>query len=463
MIDLTQARAFQSPKNVLEFLSSEADRLKIEKFDVYGDFTSNVNSSWMRYFENQVADYLGHEDALFLPSGVMAQMITLCVNRERSTCKDKDSFLCHYSSHLLIHEQDSFSELLKMNAVFASPSAYEEVQTPLRHSDVDVNLASFTPSTVIVECPHREIGGKCTSFEDLKVISSTCREKGIGLHMDGARLWEASAYYCSTSSSDDISLSSSNAITIKDLCALFDSIYVSFYKGLGGITGAMLLGDKVFISQSRVWLRRFGGNLFTLTPYALSAYVGFEQNVNSFQIRRDRLKQVIAIATRYEYLRYEMSFSFLLQSMYTTKILLKFYFWKYYLICKCNKAKKYMEFVCILCRVAGEEAAVAAVTESSSRPLVRFDPPVPVVSLIHVYLAVTDVKLVVMAREAAASVCGIVAVSPNLKAGRFGATGQVYFEMNMGPANMGISDADWESGWRTFLTTLRRVLSEAEK
>eukprot|EP01036_Dinobryon_divergens_P028893 gene28893-37908_t len=413
MIDLTQARAFQSPKNVLEFLSFEADRLKIEKFDVYGDFTSNVNSSWMRHFEHQVADYLGHEDALFLPSGVMAQMITLCVNRERSTCKDKDSFLCHYSSHLLIHEQDSFSELLKMNAVFTTPNAHEEVQAPLKHSDVDVNLASFTPSTVLVECPHREIGGKCTSFEDLKVISSTCREKGIGLHMDGARLWEASAYYCSTSSSDDISLSSSssNAITIKDLCALFDSIYVSFYKGLGGITGAMLLGDKAFISQSRVWLRRFGGNLFTLTPYALSAYVGFEQNVNSFQIRRDRLQQVIAIATR----------------------------------------------------VAVEEAAVAAVTESSSRPLVRFDPPVPVVSLIHVYLAVADAKLVVLARDAAASACGIVAVSPNLKAGRFGAAGQVYFEMNMGPANMGISDADWESGWRTFLTTLRRVLSEAQK
>ena len=122
-----------------------------------------------------------------------------------------------------------------------------------------------------------------------------------------------------------------------------------------------------------------------------------------------------------------------------------------------------MECICILRRVTVEEAAVAAVTESSSRPLVRFDPPVPVVSLIHVYLAVADAKLVVLARDAAASACGIVAVSPNLKAGRFGAAGQVYFEMNMGPANMGISDADWESGWRTFLTTLRRVLSEAQK
>ena len=304
-MDLTQARVFLSPKNALGLLSSEADNLNIEKFDVYGDFTSNANSSWIRRFEHQVADYLGHEDALFLPSGVMAQMITLCVNRERSTCSDKDFFLCHYSSHLLIHEQDSFSELLKMNAVIIPPHAQEEIQAPLMYTDVNANLASSTPSTIIVECPHREIGGKCTPIEDLKAISSTCREKGIRFHMDGARLWEASAYYCSTSPGDEVS---SSSVTIKDLCALFDSIYVSFYKGLGGLTGAMLLGDNAFISQSRVWLRRFGGNLFTLTPYALSAYVGFQQNVNSFQARRDRLQQVIAIATRYEriYLVYSM-------------------------------------------------------------------------------------------------------------------------------------------------------------
>jgi hypothetical protein len=87
---------------------------------------------------------------------------------------------------------------------------------------------------------------------------------------------------------------------------------------------------------------------------------------------------------------------------------------------------------------------------------------VPVVSLIHVYLNAADVKLALLARGAAASLCGIVAISPNLKVGRFGAAGQVYFEMNMGPANMGISDADWEGGWKTFLTTLRKVLKDGE-
>ena len=82
--------------------------------------------------------------------------------------------------------------------------------------------------------------------------------------------------------------------------------------------------------------------------------------------------------------------------------------------------------------------------------------------MIHVYLDTADVKQALLARGAAASSCGIVAISPNLKAGRFGAAGQVYFEMNMGPANMGISDTDWEGGWRTFLSALRKVLSDGE-
>ena len=298
-LDLAQARVFQSPKDVFVLLSNEAETLNVERFDVYGDFSADTSASWMRGFEHHIADYLGHEDGLFLPSGVMAQMIMLCVNRERSTCKYRDTFLCHYSSHLLVHEQDSFSELLKMNAAIISPQTEEEIQSPLKYTDIETNLTSSTPSTIIIECPHREIGGKCTPLEDLKAISTTCREKGIRLHMDGARLWEASAYYCSASTGDEVSsLPSSPSITIKELCALFDSVYVSFYKGLGGLTGAMLLGDKAFIALSRVWLRRFGGNLFTLTPYALSAYTGFQKNVDSFQARRNRLQEVIAIVTR---------------------------------------------------------------------------------------------------------------------------------------------------------------------
>ena len=133
------------------------------------------------------------------------------------------------------------------------------------------------PALAIIECPHREIGGKLTSYEDLVEIREYCKDKRIHLHLDGARLWEASAYY------PQLSI----------LTYLFDTVYVSFYKGLGGLTGAMLLGNLEFIEESRNWLRRFGGNLYSLLPYYLSAWKGFRENQGTFQLRQNYLQQVI--------------------------------------------------------------------------------------------------------------------------------------------------------------------------
>jgi threonine aldolase len=78
------------------------------------------------------------------------------------------------------------------------------------------------PSVVIIECPHREIGGKCTSLADLRDISRHCREAGVHLHLDGARLWEALPFYLE---------GADQCANVAEFCSLFDSIYASFYKG----------------------------------------------------------------------------------------------------------------------------------------------------------------------------------------------------------------------------------------
>ena len=69
------------------------------------------------------------------------------------------------------------------------------------------------------------MGGKCTSVADLKLISEHCRRLGVHVHMDGARLWEALVYYCDPDLEDALA-------DIKEFCSLFDTIYVSFYKGI---------------------------------------------------------------------------------------------------------------------------------------------------------------------------------------------------------------------------------------
>jgi threonine aldolase len=117
-------------------------------------------------------------------------------------------------------------------------------------------------SCLLLELPQREIGGQLPEYETLEQISSYCREKGIKLHLDGARLLEIVPYYNKTA---------------PEICSLFDSVYVSVYKGIGGIAGAILAGNQDFTEESKVWKRRHGGDLISLYPYIISADYYFDQ------------------------------------------------------------------------------------------------------------------------------------------------------------------------------------------
>ena len=85
------------------------------------------------------------------------------------------------------------------------------------------------------------------------------------LHLDGARLWECQPFY---------------ARSYQEIVADFDSVYVSFYKMLHGLPGAMLAGPKDFIDEARIWMRRHGGNLHTMFPNAISAKIGMDRHLN---------------------------------------------------------------------------------------------------------------------------------------------------------------------------------------
>jgi threonine aldolase len=121
----------------------------------------------------------------------------------------------------------------------------------------------------VLELPYRRLGGVLPRWTELEAIKAGARENGIRLHLDGARLWECQPFY-------DKSLA--------EICSGFDSAYVSFYKGIGAMTGSMLLGPADFIKEARIWRRRHGGNLYTLHPYAVSSKVNFDK-------RRDRFPE----------------------------------------------------------------------------------------------------------------------------------------------------------------------------
>ncbi|KIL51101.1 threonine aldolase family protein [Jeotgalibacillus campisalis] len=197
-------------------------------------------------FQDKMAAFLGKENAVFFPSGTMAQQIAL-----RIWCDEKGDkkVAYHPLSHLEIHEEDGLKELHNIETVLLTDRD--------RVIDLkDVMNMEDGVAAVLLELPQREIGGQLPSFETLEKISQYCSERGIRLHLDGARLLEVLPYYQKSAA---------------EVCALFDSVYLSLYKGIGGIAGAILAGDRDFIKQSKVWKRRYGGDLISLYPYTVPA------------------------------------------------------------------------------------------------------------------------------------------------------------------------------------------------
>jgi threonine aldolase len=132
-----------------------------------------------------------------------------------------------------------------------------ELMTP-----ADVSAVREPVAALLVELPQRELGARLPAWDDLLALLAAARERGMRLHLDGARLWEAAPFY-----------DRSHA----EIAGLFDSAYVSFYKGLDAIAGAALAGPEEFIAEARVWQHRLGGRLVSIFPLALSASAGMDE------------------------------------------------------------------------------------------------------------------------------------------------------------------------------------------
>lgn len=230
--------------------------LKEAFHQVDGDLESDIYGSGkiIDDFQNKMAALLGKESAVFFPSGTMAQQIALRIWCDRKNMK---KVAYHPLCHLEIHEADGLKELHHIETVLLADKT--RVITLEDVLNMEENIACL-----LLELPQREIGGQLPDFETLVEISKYCREKGIQLHLDGARLLEILPYYQKSAA---------------EICDLFDSVYISVYKGIGGIAGAVLVGDADFTQESKVWKQRYGGNLISLYPYIISADIYFDQRV----------------------------------------------------------------------------------------------------------------------------------------------------------------------------------------
>lgn len=216
--------------------------------DVYGE------GALIQGFEDKVAQLLGCEAAVFCVTGTMAQVTAL-----RLGCEDRGSSLValHPTSHIIVHEKSNYQ-------LFGH---FDALQVGDRHrpwSAADLAAVPDRLGAIAMEVPMREIGGQNPAWDELQAIKAHARERNVHLHIDGARVWECAAAYGSP---------------VRDIVAGADSVYISLYKGIGGLGGAMLAGSRTFVALAAESFRRQGGNVIHRTPYVIAAAMQFDERL----------------------------------------------------------------------------------------------------------------------------------------------------------------------------------------
>lgn len=203
--------------------------------DVFGEDPSVAR------LEARVAELLGKEAALFAPSGTMANQLAI-----RTHTEPGDEVILDGNAHVYYYEAGAPAALAGVSCrclpgirgVFTP----EELEAVLRPED-----PHFPPTKLVcLENTHNRGGGRIWPQDLVRGIGALTRDRGIRLHLDGARLWNAAV---------------AGGVSERELAAEFDSAAVCFSKGLGAPVGSALCGSREFIRRARRFRKMFGGGM----------------------------------------------------------------------------------------------------------------------------------------------------------------------------------------------------------
>lgn len=250
----------RSPAEMLAELPAGIDA------DRYGD------GGVVEQLEATVAGLLGMPAAVFLPSGTMAQQIALRIHSDRRGHK---TIAFHPACHVDQHEDRAYERL---HGLIGRPVGEPDRLITLD----DLDEVAEPLAALVLELPQRDLGGQLPTWDDLVAQTTWARERRAALHLDGARLWQCGPAY---------------ERPLAEIAALFDTVYVSFYKDLGAFAGCCLAGSKDVIAHAHEWRQRHGGTLFALWPYAASAFAALESRLPRMEAYRGHALRVASALT----------------------------------------------------------------------------------------------------------------------------------------------------------------------
>jgi threonine aldolase len=204
--------------------------------DVYGEDPA-VNA-----LEERVADLMGHEAALFVPSGTMGNQIGM-----RLVAEPGQEVLCDADAHVVTYEMGAAAAIFGIST--------RTVVSEGGRLDADQLIAQVRPrddwhltatAAIAVENTHNRGGGRVQPLAELQKLFDWSRTAGVAVHLDGARIWNAAV---------------ASGVDLATYGRLADTASVCLSKGLGAPVGSVLVGSAERIATGRLWRKRLGGGM----------------------------------------------------------------------------------------------------------------------------------------------------------------------------------------------------------
>ena len=190
--------------------------------------------------EARVAELLGHEAGLFCPTGSMANLLGVWL-----LVQPGQELVCDVRAHVARAEMGAHAALHGITMrTWDSAHGVADAATIAGLIAPDAGPYLVSTAAVALENTHNFGGGTVQPFEHLAAVSRLCRDAGLSMHLDGARLWNAHA---------------ATGVPLVEYGRLFDTVNVCFSKGLGAPIGSMLVSTAANIARARVQRKRLGG------------------------------------------------------------------------------------------------------------------------------------------------------------------------------------------------------------
>ena len=240
--------------------------------DVYGD-DPTVNS-----LEARVAEMFGMEAGLFSPTGSLANQLLI-----RTLVKPGEELLTEERAHIVRAELGAgavFSGITTRTWHSERGLLNADVPLALAHENAGPYLVSTT--AIAVENTHNFGGGTVQPISEIARLSSAARARGIAMHLDGARIWNAHV---------------ASGVALNEFGKHFDTISVCLSKGLGAPVGSISLGSKAAIAEARIWRKRYGGGMRQIGLLAAAGHYALDNNINRLAEDHAQAKKIaIALA-----------------------------------------------------------------------------------------------------------------------------------------------------------------------